>query len=61
MSPGGTTGMLVQGDSAPSLPMLTDEDGVSIKNSLIMVIEFGTSFSIIVKYFYKIGSYRTEL
>lgn len=30
MSPGGTTGMLVQGDMAqPSLPMLTDEDGVS--------------------------------
>lgn len=31
MSPGGTTGMLVQGDGAqPSLPVLTDEDGVSI-------------------------------
>lgn len=30
MSPGGTTGMLVQGDMAQqSLPMLTDEDGVS--------------------------------
>lgn len=31
MSPGGTTGMLVQGDGAqPSLPVLTNEDGVSI-------------------------------
>lgn len=30
MSPGGTTGKLVQGDGAqPSLPVLTDEDGVS--------------------------------
>lgn len=30
MSPGGTTGMLVQGDGAqPSLPVLTDDDGVS--------------------------------
>ncbi|CAG4956160.1 unnamed protein product [Colias eurytheme] len=32
MSPGGTTGMLVQGDGAqPSLPMLTDEDGTEVK------------------------------
>ncbi|XP_041978939.1 uncharacterized protein LOC121732964 [Aricia agestis] len=33
MSPGGTTGMLVQGDGAqPSLPMLTDEDGSEVKS-----------------------------
>ncbi|KAG6456971.1 hypothetical protein O3G_MSEX010046 [Manduca sexta] len=32
MSPGGTTGMLVQGDGAqPSLPVLTDEDGTEVK------------------------------
>ncbi|XP_049873568.1 uncharacterized protein LOC126372074 isoform X5 [Pectinophora gossypiella] len=32
MSPGGTTGMLVQGDVAqPSLPVLTDEDGTEVK------------------------------
>ncbi|GBP22389.1 Chromo domain protein LHP1 [Eumeta japonica] len=32
MSPGGTTGMLVQGESAqPSLPVLTDEDGTEVK------------------------------
>ncbi|XP_060803132.1 uncharacterized protein LOC106132127 isoform X2 [Amyelois transitella] len=32
MSPGGTTGMLVQGDVAqPSLPVLTDEDGSEVK------------------------------
>ncbi|XP_075977452.1 chromodomain-containing protein chromator isoform X3 [Anticarsia gemmatalis] len=32
MSPGGTTGMLVQGDAAqPSLPVLTDEDGTEVK------------------------------
>ncbi|CAH2980927.1 unnamed protein product [Chilo suppressalis] len=32
MSPGGTTGMLVQGDGAqPSLPVLTDEDGSEVK------------------------------
>lgn len=31
MSPGGTTGMLVQGDVQPSLPMLTDEDGTEVK------------------------------
>ncbi|CAB3221822.1 unnamed protein product [Arctia plantaginis] len=32
MSPGGTTGMLVQGDGAqPSLPVLTDDDGTEVK------------------------------
>ncbi|VVC86687.1 unnamed protein product [Leptidea sinapis] len=32
MSPGGTTGMLVQGDGPqPSLPVLTDEDGTEVK------------------------------
>ncbi|XP_023946235.1 uncharacterized protein LOC112051694 isoform X2 [Bicyclus anynana] len=32
MSPGGTTGMVVQGDGAqPSLPVLTDEDGTEVK------------------------------
>ncbi|KAL4707835.1 hypothetical protein ACJJTC_001781 [Scirpophaga incertulas] len=32
MSPGGTTGMLVQGDGAqPSLPVLTDEEGTEVK------------------------------
>ncbi|XP_028161423.1 uncharacterized protein LOC114353529 isoform X7 [Ostrinia furnacalis] len=32
MSPGGTTGMLVQGDGAqPSLPVLTDDDGQEVK------------------------------
>ncbi|XP_039752838.1 uncharacterized protein LOC120628522 isoform X3 [Pararge aegeria] len=32
MSPGGTTGMLIQGDGAqPSLPVLTDEDGTEVK------------------------------
>ncbi|CAH0715642.1 unnamed protein product, partial [Brenthis ino] len=32
ISPGGTTGMLVQGDGAqPSLPVLTDEDGTEVK------------------------------
>ncbi|XP_022119146.2 uncharacterized protein LOC110995982 isoform X2 [Pieris rapae] len=32
MSPGGTTGIVVQGDGAqPSLPMLTDEDGTEVK------------------------------
>ncbi|CAG9786662.1 unnamed protein product [Diatraea saccharalis] len=32
MSPGGTTGMLVQGDGAqPSLPVLTDDDGAEVK------------------------------
>lgn len=36
MSPGGTTGMLVQGDGAqPSLPVLTDEDGVSFRFFLL--------------------------
>lgn len=40
MSPGGTTGMLVQGDGAqPSLPVLTDEDGVS-KVNIITIIGF---------------------
>lgn len=32
MSPGGTTGMLVQGEGAqPSLPVLTDDDGTEVK------------------------------
>lgn len=39
MSPGGTTGMLVQGDGAqPSLPVLTDEDGVRIIRTIDLFI-----------------------
>ncbi|XP_021188208.1 uncharacterized protein LOC110374702 isoform X4 [Helicoverpa armigera] len=38
MSPGGTTGMLVQGDGAqPSLPVLTDEDGMDFSQTEVKV------------------------